>query len=164
MWPDQELTSPLVGAEVSEIFVGDDLLTFVTDRGVISYRVEGDCCSHSYFFDFHGVARLLENGLVTAFEAVDLAPGDVGYQAPDAQHRHTYGEDDIKVYGYRLTTVDPVFGPVTSVFSFRNASNGYYGGEMALSRGLIDRETQVQLHGDCLDIPEFVEAKLKESQ
>ena len=34
------------------------------------------------------------------------------------------------VYGYKIVTAHPVFGEVTSVLSFRNSSNGYYGGWM----------------------------------
>jgi hypothetical protein len=34
----------------------------------------------------------------------------------------------MQVYGYALVTQSQRWGEVTSVFSFRNYSNGYYGG------------------------------------
>jgi hypothetical protein len=131
------LADSIVGRKIGAIYWSEDLLTFETDQGLVSYYVEGDCCSHSYFFDFYGVDRLI-GSRVTAFEAVNLAPGDPGYlkttwdvEGPDDY----YG--DIKVYGYRFTTEHPTFGPVSSVLSFRNSSNGYYGGWMDPTEGVV---------------------------
>lgn len=136
---DTDHYKPLIGATVSAILMSEDELIFQTDRGLVGYRVEGACCSHSYFYDFHGVRNLLENGPVVAFESVDLAPGDPGYHG-DSSPGWDYGSkcpecgksdhDSLAVYGYRITTEHPTWGPVTSVFSFRNDSNGYYGGWM----------------------------------
>lgn len=125
----------LIGATVTAVHVSEDVLTFQTDRGLVSYRVEGDCCSSSYFYDFHGVTHLLNNGPVTAFESVDLGPGDPGWHDCSQHGEIEWGDgndwhEDRTVYGYRITTEHPRFGPVTSVFSFRNDSNGYYGGWM----------------------------------
>lgn len=121
----------------------------------MTYTVEGDCCSSSYFFDMHGVEHLLNNGPVTAFEAVSLSPGDVGYQDPDATRREY--DEEVKVYGYRLTTEHPKFGPVSSVFSFRNSSNGYYGGWMYLAEGRIDMAQQVRVTADVLDVEKLTQ-------
>ena len=127
--------APLIGATVTGICMSEDELIFQTDRGLIGYQVQGDCCSHSYFFDFYGVENLLKNGPVTAFEEVELGPGDPGFHDCDKHDRMEWSEDNDwhesrQVYGYRITTEHPTFGPVTSVFSFRNDSNGYYGGWM----------------------------------
>lgn len=124
----------LVGATVTAIFMSEDRLIFQTDRRLIAYGVEADCCSESYFFDFYGVRHVLDNGPVVAFESVQLSPGDVGYRPstwdPEIVRREY--QDVVEVYGYRITTEHPQFGPVSSVFSFRNDSNGYYGGWMSL--------------------------------
>src|SRR5690242_380172 len=137
----EELGAPLIGATVVGIYVSEEYLTFETNRGLVTYTVDGDCCSHSYFFDFHGVENLLSNGPVIAFESVDLSPGDVGYQDPAATRREY--DEEVVVYGFRLTTEHPQFGSVSSVFSFRNSSNGYYGGSMYLTEGRIDPAQQV---------------------
>lgn len=136
-------TSELIGRTITRIRMNEDYLVFDTDAGEIAYTVEGDCCSHSYFFDFYGVRNVLDNGPVSAFEEVELSPGDPGYHPDDclgyqwdseagAYKPNACGRDhdQIAVYGLRLTTKHPVFGPVSSVFSFRNDSNGYYGGWM----------------------------------
>lgn len=125
----------LIGARITAIYMGEDELVFDTDRGPVGYRVHGDCCSTSYFHDFYGVANLLAGEPVTAFTSVDLAPGDVGYR-PETWEQGvgviSRDAEEIEVYGYRLTTIHPTFGEVSAVFSFRNSSNGYYGGWMSL--------------------------------
>lgn len=128
---DQEA---LIGASVEAIYISEDRLVFDTDRGPVGYRVHGDCCSESYFYDFYGVAALIAGGPVTACEAVDLAPGDPGYR-PETWEKGvgvlTPCAEEIEVYGYRLTVEHRYFGDVSAVLSFRNSSNGYYGGWMS---------------------------------
>ncbi|GAB3251630.1 DUF7448 domain-containing protein [Kineosporia babensis] len=148
---DPENYQALIGATIGEIWISEDRLTFNTDRGFVSYWVDGDCCSHSYFFDFHGVYHLLTNGPVTAFEAVELGPGDPGYHVKNVD-----SYEDIKVYGYRLTTDHQQFGPVSSVFSFRNSSNGYYGGSMEKAEG-GPQASQRLLVRDVLDVEKFLQ-------
>ena len=110
----------LVGKEITAIYIGEYKLVFDTTTGKIAYTVEGDCCSHSYFYDFVGVNKLLQNRKVVAVEDIKLE---------EVQSEDEW--EDIKVYGYSITTEDPKFGEVTSVLSFRNSSNGYYGGWMS---------------------------------
>ena len=140
---DPDHYEALIGATVSAVLIREETLVFQTDRGLVGYRVVGDCCSTSYFHDFYGVQHLLNNGPVVAFEEVALGPGDAGWHDPDCRSRwddSTGGyvtpcgghHDALEVYGYRITTEHPTFGPVSSVFSFRNDSNGYYGGWMEL--------------------------------
>ena len=138
---DRDHYKALIGATVSAILISEETLVFQTDRGLVGYRVVGDCCSHSYFHDFYGVKHLLDNGPVVAFEEVALSPGDPGWHDPDCRSRWDDSaggyvgdcgvrHEELKVYGYRLTTEHPMFGLVSSAFSFRNDSNGYYGGWM----------------------------------
>jgi|SRR5690606_24293018 len=109
----------LIGEKIIEIRMGQYLLVFTTESGKrIGFAVEGDCCSHSYFYDFVGADKLFLNGPVTEFNEVSL--GEDEY----------YDGEYIQVYGYEIVTEHPVWGEQTSVFSFRNASNGYYGGWM----------------------------------
>jgi hypothetical protein len=120
----------LVGKKITKIRMGEYDLIFETEDGEVqAFEVEGDCCSHSYFFDFYGVRQLLDGGKVTSTEAVDLSPGDPGYRSETFE---TNGNeyDCIQVYGYRVSVEHPLFGEVSGIVSFRNSSNGYYGGWM----------------------------------
>lgn len=118
----------LTGKKIAEILWNEYVVVFVTDEGEkFPYEVEGDCCSHSYFFDFHGVRNLLDNGPVLAFSEYDLQEGDLGFHECG---NDDCGHEDLQVYGYSLTTEHPTWGLMTSVLSFRNESNGYYGGWM----------------------------------
>lgn len=113
----------LIGQQVKEVWMNEENLQFVTADAVLDFYVEGDCCSHSYFFDFYGVDLLLKFPVVDV-EEVDLSPGDPGYLPPGYEK----GYESIQVYGYRITVEDPKLGNRSAVFSFRNSSNGYYGG------------------------------------
>jgi hypothetical protein len=142
MWGIQALANAIVGKTILAMYWDEDRLVFDTTNGLVGFNVDGDCCSSSYFYDFYGVRNLLDNGPVTAFEEVTLSPGDPGYRETtwDADGREI-DHEHIQVYGYRFTTVHPMFGEVSSVLSFRNASNGYYGGEMhVMSRPALDKK------------------------
>ncbi len=116
----------LIGKKVTRIFISLDDLRFETDGGNFTYHVDGDCCSNSFFYDFYGVKNLLKNGKIIEIKTVELLPSDVA--AFNAN-----GSDETKVYGYQITTESKDYGDVTSVFSFRNISNGYYGGGIQLT-------------------------------
>jgi hypothetical protein len=137
MYDDKNI-EVLNGAKVTKIWMDEDSLTFETDKGLIAFAVEGDCCSTSVFYDFYGVDNLLKNGPITEIEDIDL---EITGDDKDSD------DDCVKVYGVRLTTVSDEFGPMSSVFSFRNYSNGYYGGS------LIDGEPNTnapELTEDCV--------------
>ncbi len=136
MWiSNKDLPGLLVGKKVKEVYMNQEYLKFVTDKGNVVFTVYGDCCSSSYFHDFYGVKKLLENGEVVNFKEVELKEGDYNW----VPENHD-GAECIQCYGYAITTVSPEFGEVTSIFSFRNSSNGYYGGSLELA----DENTDVQ--------------------
>lgn len=117
----------LIGKKILEVWINEEYLKFVTDQGNFVYQVTGDCCSHSYFYDFFGIKNLLNN-TVESVEAVELLPSDVV-----CYNQSERGGDVIQVYGYRITSKlsdEHSWGGTTSVFSFRNSSNGYYGGSI----------------------------------
>lgn len=120
-WYDNDF-QVVVGATVERIFWSDNRLILDTDRGAYIYDVEGDCCSYSYFHDFIGIKKLLNNGPIVGFADVELDASDI----VDDDYNYT------QVYGYRFETVHPTWGLMSSVVSFRNESNGYYGGWMDL--------------------------------
>lgn len=143
---NHELES-IVGQKVLSINMDRTYLTFHTENGPVSYWTNSQCCSKSYFFDFYGVSNLIGN-IVTGFEEIQLSPGDEGYRKRTFDTKRTGNlkgkakklasvDSGIhtKVYGYRLTAESPVYGTVSAIFSFRNDSNGYYGGSLDLSYG-----------------------------
>lgn len=118
-----ELEKLVVGKKVESIHVSEAHLVFETDQGRVAFYVEGDCCSHSYFYDVVGADKLLFNGPIVSAKELDLSD------------RHfSEGYDEIAVYGYEFVSEHPVWGAQTTVVSFRNASNGYYGGWMGAVR------------------------------
>ena len=118
---DENPEQALVGKNVTRIRMSTDYLVFDTDQGYVGYTVEGDCCSRSYFYDMHGADKLLANGPVVSAKAVDVAL----YDNADGPN-----DDFVQAYGFEFVTEHPDFGEMTTVLSFRNASNGYYGGWM----------------------------------
>lgn len=115
--------APLVGKIIESISGNTEFLRFTTADGKsFTFTVEGGCCSYSYFHDIIGVEKLLAGGEVT----------EVGYaDVPEVEDDDSYV--DTQVYGFKIVSDHPEFGDVTTVFSFRNESNGYYGGWMRIS-------------------------------
>lgn len=120
---DYHQTEILVSHSVKAIFMNEEYLSFlVEDDSFITYTVEGDCCSTSYFHDLTGVDNLLGGGYVTEVSAIDMS------ELPDAVSDEDH--ECLTFYGYRIVSHHPWWGPVTTVIGFRNESNGYYGGWM----------------------------------
>jgi hypothetical protein len=112
----------LLGKIVEKIYFNKENLQFLTDSGIHSYQVDGDCCSHSEFWDFYGVKTLIGSRVISV-ESVELDPA-TGSRRPDGDDEST------EYYGYKVVSENTEFGEVTAVFSFRNISNGYYGGSL----------------------------------
>lgn len=133
----------LVGRIIEKIFMNEDNLKFETDLGTFVFGVEGDCCSSSYFHDFIGVKKLLAGNPVVSVKEIELDQDDSKVKV------NRNDSEEIAYYGYEIVTEDPQFGEVTSVFSFRNSSNGYYGGWM----NIVSEDTVVkpQIKDDVLE-------------
>jgi len=113
----------LVGSIVKNIRINSRYLVFeVEDRDPIVFEAYGDCCSTSEFYDFIGVENLIGNKILKV-EDLDLSILDTNIQ-PD------WDEGSIEHYGYRFTAFSEEYDEVSAVVSFRNISNGYYGGEL----------------------------------
>jgi hypothetical protein len=111
-----DVVAQLLGRRIDAIHGSKEssTLTFETDQGPISWRAEGDCCSYSWFEEFHGVDALLGQTVTKAeYLGLEWCAGD-GYDEPCLQD-----------YGILLTTT---WGRAKIVF--RNSSNGHYGGSV----------------------------------
>ncbi len=124
-----DVKQDIIGERPVGIWISEDTLWIETESGKdFCYEVEGDCCSWSYFHDFIGANKILGRKITEISQIHDDLP-----EGPDDDI------DDwkcIEVYGYRFVVEDQILGEMTAVVSFRNESNGYYGGWM--EGGLTD--------------------------
>jgi len=111
--------------DVSRAHTGEDwdhgaeqFLRIAHTGGTLCVEAMGDCCSESWFADLTGLSALLE-APVTRVVELEM-PESVGdHEFRDERTRQEWDQ----VYGYRIET------PAGSAtLSFRNSSNGYYGG------------------------------------
>ena len=121
----------LKGKIVKKIYMNYEFLKFETDLGDYVFGVSGDCCSSSYFYDFYGVKNLI-GGRIIDIQIVDIdsEKAEREAKAKSILENGYNSIDSLACYGYQFTTHSEEFGDVTSVFSFRNESNGYYGGSL----------------------------------
>ena len=118
---EDEMRNAIVGKRILNVYIDEDCLVLETDQGLVTYGVYGDCCSSSYFNDFLGVGDMVGN-IVNDLQPFHLEPEEIV----------TDDWNYIQFYGYSFTYLDPKWGKRTAVVSFRNESNGYYGGWMEL--------------------------------
>lgn len=138
----EELTQ-IEDARVEAVLWSERYLRFKTDKGDITYEVFGDCCSHSYFHDFYGVTALIGK-TVTKIRSIELNPVD------NTRDEDGFFDDYTQVYGYALDYEDPKFGTRSAVFSFRNESNGYYGGWMEFAESSPAESTFTNIVDDVI--------------
>jgi len=137
----------LVGKKIKQIFMCEEAIRFVTDTGTLTYEVDGDCCSYSYMYDIYGVKNILGK-VVTGVKEVTLKEGDRSYS-----ENYDASEDVhlIRCYGFQIFANDEKFGDMTCVFSFRNSSNGYYGGWIK-KNDAFESDKFIDVTGDIVDI------------
>ena len=139
-----KLTELIRGKTISKIRMSNSYLVIEFGNEYVSFTVEGDCCSSSYFFDIFGGHNLVGKKVVEITD-IDLQPTDLKITRDD------YGE--IKVYGYKIVCEpnDDYFDTSnTAVFSFRNSSNGYYGGSINFAN--IEPETIPEVAKDIYKV------------
>lgn len=137
----------LVGKKINAVYINDRFLRFDFDGvNFIVFTVEGDCCSHSYFYDFYGVKKLLDNGPVISVREIALEDPEI------KKDEDGYCAECTRAYGFELVTESREFGEQTSVVSFRNDSNGYYGGWMEACKGGFDPKVEPQVFDDVVEV------------
>lgn len=141
-WSGSDGLNRLYGVTITDIRIGYvkytrgysiEVMTFETDQGLISFDGEADCCSETWFADFFNIPNVL-NSKVISVESIDLEVGDYNVETDN----RTRQECD-EVYGYRIRTEKG-----SGVFSLRNSSNGWYGGNICkCDRHAIDPSTSI---------------------
>lgn len=113
----------LVGETVKEVWINDDstAMVFKTESGKeLCYYTWGDCCSESWFSSVTGFGNLIGREVKNVTERVEITGLPSERQEED------------KLYGYLIEVPNPNYSfyfPDYCEIEFRNASNGYYGGE-----------------------------------
>lgn len=145
MMYDPDFDKTMIGRKVIGVSATEETLWFIFNDGETqAFTVEGDCCSHSYFYDFVGLDKLIANGPVLSAKEISLGePND-----PDAAKGEV-----VVAYGFEFVTEHPVWGEQTSVLSFRNDSNGYYGGWMYATDA--EMPSGLQVHTVDFTVPEI---------
>jgi hypothetical protein len=113
------MKSRLIGATIrghSDLLA--DTLTFRTDKGNVTWRVEGDCCSEGQFTDI--INNVIGFGPVAEVDEMSMTDEHINPECLSKQPQHQEVEG---IYGVLLRDVNG--NEVTVVH--RNWSNGYYG-------------------------------------
>jgi hypothetical protein len=108
------LEASLVGKNVRSAALVNGGVEFATDKGLVRWEVEGECCSHSWI---EHVDLELVGGEV--FEVVQNELPPTWYAA----HPGPPEAECLTLYGVTIRTAKG-----TGTIDFRNESNGYYGG------------------------------------
>lgn len=124
----------LKGKTVTHVFIshGEEYIRFVCVDKILTFEALGDCCSQSWFADLIGHQSLVGH-TVTSVQELDLEPRKASPEGVPTSEALTSGDrtryDLDKIYGYLLTT-----NAGHCTIAFRNSSNGYYGGELCLTK------------------------------
>lgn len=110
------LTGQTIGSLRIDTF-DESYLYLHTLNDVLVWMTNADCCSETWFSDITGVANLLGHVILAA----------TMFDPPEVDDGRCRQESDY-FYGVRITTDA---GDCEIVY--RNSSNGYYGGSIALS-------------------------------
>ena len=107
----------LTGKTIKNIRVADDCkaVLFICDDGDHIAKTDGDCCSNSWVQDIT---------LPDEFPFKVIAGEDI--PMPNASSHSDFDDELIQCYGYKIKTDK---GDI--VIEYRNASNGYYGGDLS---------------------------------
>lgn len=107
----------LVGRVIEKIRIASDkkAILFVTDKGDVIAKADGDCCSSTWF----------ENISLPAYSLPLKVIGVEDIEMPESENENCDG-DVIAHYGCKVSTEK---GDI--VIDYRNESNGYYGGNIS---------------------------------
>ena len=133
---------------IQEIGVSPEFLYIKTDEDATCLGTYGDCCSSTDIHDVIGVKKVLKTGPIVGFRETKASEYCEGYVGP--------WDDSVQNYGLEIVVDHPEFGEVTCVVSYRNNSNGYYGGNLEYD-GMNKPLGVTQIFDDALDIIEAEE-------
>lgn len=127
----------LQNKQIEKILISPEYLKLTTDQGSYAWEAVGGCCSSSYIQDFVGVENLFKGKIISVEEVEDIKPAEsVDY-------------NEIQYYGVRFNIASEEFGELTAVLSYRNESNGYYGGDLdPTTPDLIDDDKMMEITTD----------------
>ena len=113
---EKSIAKNLVGHVINDIFIGsgEDYFLFKGPKIDLCLYGYGDCCSETWFSDVYNADNLRGHEIISVDE---IDSGET-----DKEPERSRQECD-NVYGIRIRTEKG-----TCVLTYRNSSNGYYGG------------------------------------
>lgn len=105
----------LIDSIIWDMKIADDeqAILFVTDKGNVVARADGDCCSYTW----------IEHIELVSFPAKVMNVEDIDMPNLSSSEEEEQSGDYIEYYGCKITTDK---GHI--IIDYRNSSNGYYGG------------------------------------
>jgi hypothetical protein len=121
----------LAGLTVTKIKMAADssYIEFWTDKGMAAFDAYGDCCSESWINHISGLQALL-NQKINSVERAEMG-GQIERNSPGWSGDR--GQEVEQIYSVKFLT-----GHGVCELEFRNASNGYYGGDLLPAHRLQD--------------------------
>lgn len=116
----------LIGKRITEFKLTTDykcLILFFLDGSCAVFEVDGGCCSQSWIESLD----LVDNLFGTISNVEDIPMPDLGNIDTEKRKDVTC----VKYYGLKITT-----DKGSCVIDYRNDSNGYYGGDIYLRKGI----------------------------
>lgn len=144
---DRKTDFKLIGEVVTDFAIDSYKIWFKLEDGrVYECVVAGDCCSHSYFAEVVNLKSLISGSAIK--DIVDMP-------LMDQEKLKTNGREMdvgylVQVYGAKIYFEDKKLKP--TIISFRNASNGYYGGSMLEPRLVHHFPEQNEITDDWVGI------------
>ena len=127
---EKGIQEALVGKEIEYVemdICGSAICFHLKDAPSVVLEARGDCCSESWIESIDAPLALV--GKVLSVEEIPMPfLGNVGTAKHSLDDPHQY-QGLISYYGLKITTVAG-----TAVLDYRNDSNGYYGGELAVRK------------------------------
>lgn len=138
-WEPGPPMEELHGALVTAVYISDDRerLVFETDRGMVEYGVEGDCCANAWFEDVESLAHLEGHRVTGSVAKPESDPSDDDEDDDDGQDDEGFNGWDCGIGSCRRTDCGAVLTDYGVTLAsdaghhdivYRNSDHSSYGG------------------------------------
>ena len=154
-WRDKDARASLVGTKVLafKLYPDREGAALLGERNgtqvLYRFRVEADCCSHTWIEDVLEADALVGHTIASVENL--MLPPNYQLHAPANGCKHTtlgYYEDVMRFYGLAITTERG-----RCVIDYRNSSNGYYGGDLDIRQVPATDTSSWEILLDLLEAP-----------
>lgn len=118
---------------MGRIYMDNNHLTLITDKGKFSFAVSKEACPHTFFCDFYGANHLFGSKIVE-IRPIPITYHNRTYRKVIPKHRsviknvgqhmiHNFGEDFPEIHGYEIITRNGLGVLKKGIFSFQGVSD-----------------------------------------